>query len=299
MMYAHRQTRAPYARLVPVPGGLSFESSFDRALVDAFKVEVPSSARKWDAGKKVWLVASEYGPACADLARRYLGIQVVVPTQAALPITETRLLRVQYIGRAKSRGSEDDLSAYAYADGSWSVIFPESVLREWFSAVPESPSEAPTLFAALGVKKTATVEAIKSAYRRMARLTHPDVNHEPDAAEQFKAIQHAWDVLSNDLTRRKYLAGLKIAAQARESQKKVRARDPGALYEDHMYDYDGNLVGYRCPIRCGWVLAEGQDTLGRFIISKILQWEDQVNGEGKTLVTSWPKDAKTFVEEWI
>lgn len=286
-----------YARLIPVAGGLAFESSFDRGLVDAFKLEIPADGRKWDAARKRWLVAIEYGAACAALAERYLGVKVAVPAQTAMAVTETRLLRVEYIGRAKSRG-DDDLSAFGYADGSWSIIFPESVLREWFSAVPDSPSEAPTLFEALGVKKTATADDVKTAYRRMARLTHPDVNHEPDAAQQFKAIQHAWEVLGNEVTRRKYLAGLKFAAQARAAQK-IQARDPAALYDDHIYDYDGNLVGYRCPIRCGWLLLEGQDRLGRFVVSKIVMWEDVRDAEGRTLVTSWPKDAKAFVSEWI
>lgn len=301
MSYArtYRPSAAPFARLIPVAGGLAFESSYSQTLVSRLKADIPADSRSWDHANKRWLVTAQYGGVCAKLVEDYLGITIAVPAQSTAPITETRLLRIEYIGRAKSHGNEDDLSAFAYCDGSWSVIFPERVLRAWFSAIPDDPREAPTLFAALGVKKTATPDEIKSAYRRMARLTHPDVNHEPNAAEQFKAIQRAWDILSNDVARKKYIAGLKFAAQAREAERIAQARDRKALYEDHMYDYDGNLVGYQSPIRCGWILMLGQMNLARFVASNILEWQDITSPDGKILVTSWPKGADMFMSQWV
>ncbi len=47
----------------------------------------------------------------------------------------------------------------------------------------------------LGVSRDATPEQIKKAYRHMAMKVHPDVAHEPDAAEKFKAVQEAYEVL--------------------------------------------------------------------------------------------------------
>lgn len=47
----------------------------------------------------------------------------------------------------------------------------------------------------LGVARDATPDQIKKAYRRMAMKVHPDVATEPDAAEKFKQVQEAYEVL--------------------------------------------------------------------------------------------------------
>lgn len=56
----------------------------------------------------------------------------------------------------------------------------------------------------LGVTKEATHDEIAKAYRKLARKYHPDLNHAADAAEKFKDISEAYDVLSNEEQRRKY-----------------------------------------------------------------------------------------------
>lgn len=59
----------------------------------------------------------------------------------------------------------------------------------------------------LGVPKDAAQEDIKRAYRRLARELHPDVNASPDAAERFKLVTHAYDVLSDPQQRQDYDLG--------------------------------------------------------------------------------------------
>ncbi len=56
----------------------------------------------------------------------------------------------------------------------------------------------------LGVSRDTDKEEMKSAYRRLARKYHPDVNKEPGAEERFKEINRAYEVLSEPETRARY-----------------------------------------------------------------------------------------------
>ncbi len=57
----------------------------------------------------------------------------------------------------------------------------------------------------LGIAKTATAKDIKSAYRKMARKYHPDLNpNDKDANRKFQQINEANEVLSDPEKRKKY-----------------------------------------------------------------------------------------------
>ncbi len=56
----------------------------------------------------------------------------------------------------------------------------------------------------LGLKKSASKDEIKSAYRKLAKKYHPDINKEKDAEEKFKEIQEAYDILYDDQKRQTY-----------------------------------------------------------------------------------------------
>ena len=61
------------------------------------------------------------------------------------------------------------------------------------------------LYHVLGVSKDATEAEIKSAYRKLARKYHPDVNKDSkEAADKFKEISCAYDILGNKEKRQKY-----------------------------------------------------------------------------------------------
>src|ERR1700727_1358480 len=60
-------------------------------------------------------------------------------------------------------------------------------------------------YGTLGVKKTASVEEIRKAFRKLARKYHPDVNpNDKKAEEKFKEISEANDVLSDPKKRKIY-----------------------------------------------------------------------------------------------
>ncbi len=56
----------------------------------------------------------------------------------------------------------------------------------------------------LGIKKGASKDEIKSAYRKLAKQYHPDVNKAADAETRFKEIQEAYDILYDDQKRQTY-----------------------------------------------------------------------------------------------
>jgi molecular chaperone DnaJ len=60
-------------------------------------------------------------------------------------------------------------------------------------------------YKSLGVPKDATPAEIKKAYRKLARLHHPDANTgDAKSEEKFKEISEAYDVLSTEKTRKEY-----------------------------------------------------------------------------------------------
>jgi curved DNA-binding protein len=56
----------------------------------------------------------------------------------------------------------------------------------------------------LGVPRDATSEQIRSAYRKLARRYHPDINGDEDAEERFKELAEAYEVLSDAEKRERY-----------------------------------------------------------------------------------------------
>src|SRR5438876_10626868 len=66
-------------------------------------------------------------------------------------------------------------------------------------------SQTKDYYGVLGIKKNATQEEIRKAFRKLARKYHPDVNPgDKTAEEKFKEISEANDVLSDEKKRKIY-----------------------------------------------------------------------------------------------
>ena len=265
---------------------LVVQTPFDRRFVDALKAAIPYWDRNFDRDSKAWVVAPEHGQRVADLVDQYFHRSVDVPAVAATE-PEIIILNLRYIGRVKL----DTGVAHGYVDGGWNAIFPRKALMEWFGQ-RERPDDTQTLYEVLGVRQTVAQADLKKAYRRLAKVWHPDVSKEADATEQFQRIQEAYAVLKEAPTRAKYDAGLALEAlwESQDIQQDRRQQKLDQLHRN----------GYQPPLRCGMVMVKGQARpSGKIVVSEILHWGDITNDRGEILASTWEPGSDSFTEVWV
>jgi curved DNA-binding protein CbpA len=82
------------------------------------------------------------------------------------------------------------------------------LLASWLLfVIQDVVAKEENLYKILGVKKTATTKEIKTAYRRKALDTHPDKRKDippEQAAEEFHKVVHAFEILSDENSRKFY-----------------------------------------------------------------------------------------------
>src|ERR1700675_1614156 len=97
-------------------------------------------------------------------------------------------------------------------------------------------------YATLGVKKTATPEEIRKAFRKAARKYHPDVNpNDKKAEEKFKEISEANDILSDEKKRKVYdqLGFYSDQIDPATAEAYARQQNAGAGGGRQQVDFDG------------------------------------------------------------
>lgn len=274
--------------MIPSGAGYRIVSPYSRMFVADLKDQVPASDRYFEPKTYCWFVTAQYGGVVAGLMERYYGIKIHPQPITATPTLG--IIELLYLGTAKVNGNGAK-TASGWTENGWTVKVTEAVLKRYFdpSYTEQTKTEKPkatTYYEMLSVSKTATLDQIKSGYRRMVKQWHPDVCHDPDAAEVFRAVQKAYETLSDKKLKARYDVGLKMS----ETVNQPKAKTP----LEKMID----AQPYRAPLKCGNLLCEYL-TLGPMrIIQKILQWEDIYNELGQVLVSSWKMGDTEPTLEW-
>lgn len=270
----------PTGEIEVLDTGHSFKvsSPYNKNFVDLLKITVPQESREFDGKTKAWFISYAYAQQITNMLKSCYGVNIPLSAPGSAPALEVEVLTLHYLGACKDRGAGES-SALGWVNNGWNSVFPESVLRFWFEGTIDNTSRV-TLYSVLGCKIGDPQEAIKSAYKRLARQYHPDLNREPDAAERFRELKAAYDVLGDERARTAYNVGLEFEQALPRGSRPA----PVALY--------------RAPLRCGYVLAEVEKGFKKSVVKSIMGWEDITDAAGRVLVSSWPAGSEYPVLNW-
>lgn len=261
------------------------------AFVADLKAALPAGSRRW-TDRFVWEIASVHRDTVVKLVVKHYGQQPVVGGHFHLSSqVKTHALLLEYLGAPKQRDN-GDVTSTGWVDGNGgkygNLVMPLAVLAGWFGVTTEGNQSKPVIdarsyYTILGVPEKATPEELKKGYRQAARTYHPDVNREPDAADQFKRIKEAYDTLCNPALRLRYDAA------------RFYVRDAAPL-PSARNDYDP--TSWRPPVRCGRLTVEATVAMGIYTVKKIIAWQDVTNGSGQVMVSAWTKGGEYFEVKW-
>lgn len=264
--------------------------------IEQIKAAIPYFEREWNGGTKAWIVtpSKTNERVLLQMDKVFFSGNLVIPSSAPKASVGIRFrsgFEIKYIGIPKDRGGRMVSSGQlrnAPVRKSWRVIFPEDVLKAWFipgyqSTASTSTPVLDTLYSILAISADADNRQIKKGYRLAAKTWHPDVNSDPQAGARFIEIDNAYKLLRDPLKRRRYDAGLELAAT-------LINPTPTRGYSQ---------TDWRPPIRCGIITGEGQKVGDFFHIEKIMRWLPIQDDRGYTLVTTWPFGASEAFESWV
>ena len=117
------------------------------------------------------------------------------------PISRLEFVNVKP-GIAKALDSLARFGFIRVADGGGSKRRKEPAASE--KAQCTASIDLPNYYKVLGLKHSATLEEIRRAFHKLARLYHPDVTRDPDGPEKFMSISEAYAVLKSTKRRDEY-----------------------------------------------------------------------------------------------
>jgi len=100
-------------------------------------------------------------------------------------------------------------------------------------------------FKVLGLNTDASIAEIKKAYRLKARMFHPDLNHSPDARENFILVTEAYEFLIANFDRLKNDNAFSVAMDEWRRSMQNRARQRASAYAHASYNQFRNSGFYR------------------------------------------------------
>jgi hypothetical protein len=108
-----------------------------------------------------------------------------------------------------------------------------------------------------------SVEEIKKAYRKKARLYHPDMNQNPDAMEKFISVSEAYEfLLANHEKIKRDEEAFRQAMEDWRRYRQVRSRQRANLYARKSYNNFKNSKFYRSTR-----ILDGTSIVISFIVS--------------------------------
>lgn len=156
-------------------------------------------------------------------------------------------------------------------------------------------------YATLGVARNASEKEVKAAYRKLARQYHPDVNKDPKATDRFKAINEAYEVLSDARKRSKYDqlgSDWERIEREQEFARQYQSRGRGASsaefenFSDFFQTFfggEGGLGGFDLGGVTQQAATRGEDIEHPIEISL----EDAARGTQRTIETEIPETCPT------
>lgn len=265
-------------------GGIKIDTPYSASFINRIKDTVPKDLRRWDG--KSWYVAPSQSPYVCGIILDVFDVMLKPPiiTDYEIPINET--FRVEYISSPYADPASNlpvwkEGSCAGLVDGAWTLKFSRGTLEQWFIA--QNKQTAKTHYEVLGVAPDAHPDEVKKAFRRLAQKFHPDVNKEPGAEEQFKAINASYQLLSDLKKRRLYDAFGRFKAAATENK---LAFPPGHIY-------------WVPPKRCGMITLSGLAFLGVVTVGSITAWSSITNARGQTMQSCWNSGATLPHITWI
>lgn len=315
-MYSRSTRNAPPSMMMGF-GVIELRTPYDRQFLDALKSQIDEYARRWDAANKVWRFDDSQMLTLEALCEKHFGVK---PTKSGLSAPNFQMgdrVLAEYVGR--STGGKP---ARVFVAGEFSFLLTEQAIRQYFHLANQTPQPQPVgatstvtpapqrtipdnPYDLLVVTTTATTAEIEQAYRRMARQWHPDVCHEPDAADWFHAITAAKQQLLDSSLRRQLDGALRMKSLLGAQIKAVKTTTPTptrtepAKWSADWLTQNANTPSFAPPLRCGWI-TPAAFTCGAYVkINQIKLWADDIDTQGRTRVAYWDQTSKTIRTDWV